>query len=164
METLGGKIDFVLHSIGMSPNVRKKRHYGNLNYDWFLKSIDISGLSFHRFLQVGEKLDAFNEWASVLALSYIASQRTFPGYDDMAQAKSVLESIARSYGERLGRTKRVRVNTISQSPTLTTAGNGISGFNAFYNYAESLSPTWQMHLLMIVPAMLLVYFLTIPVW
>ena len=140
MDILGGKIDFVLHSIGMSPNVRKKRTYGDLNYDWYLKSLDISGVSFHRFLQVGEKLDAFNEWASVLGLSYIASQRTFPDYSDMAQAKAVLESIARSYGERLGRLKKVRVNTISQSPTFTTAGKGISGFLSFYNFANSMSP------------------------
>lgn len=140
MEALGGKVDFVLHSIGMSPNVRKKRDYGNLNYDWMLKTMDISALSFHRFLQVGEQLDAFHEWASVLALTYIASQRTFPDYGDMAQAKSMLESIARSYGDRLGRLKKVRVNTISQSPTLTTAGKGIQGFDAFFNYAEDMSP------------------------
>ncbi len=140
MDLLGGKIDFVLHSIGMSPNVRKGRDYGNLNYDWFLKSIDISALSFHKMLQTAEKLDALNEWASVVALTYIAAQRTFSSYSDMAQAKSVLESIARSYGERLGRLKKVRVNTISQSPTKTTAGTGIDGFDAFYNYAESLSP------------------------
>lgn len=140
MEKLGGKLDFVLHSIGMSPNVRKGRDYGNLNYDWFLKSLDISALSFHKMLQTAEKLDALNEWASVVGLSYIAAQRTFPSYSDMAQAKAVLESIARSYGERYGRLKKVRVNTISQSPTKTTAGTGIDGFDAFYNYAESMSP------------------------
>ncbi|MGB0524809.1 MAG: enoyl-ACP reductase FabI [Flammeovirgaceae bacterium] len=140
VEKLGGKLDFVLHSIGMSPNVRKKRHYGNLNYDWFLKSIDISALSFHKMLQQGEKLDIFNEFASVLGLSYIAAQRTFPDYGDMAQAKAVLESIARSYGQRLGRTKKIRVNTISQSPTYTTAGSGVGGFDAFFDYAERMSP------------------------
>ena len=123
-EILGGKLDFVLHSIGMSPNVRKKKSYGNLNYDWFQKSLDVSALSFHKVMQVGEKLDAFNEWGSILALSYIAAQRTFPDYSDMAQAKAVLESIARSYGYRLGQSKKIRVNTISQSPTWTTAGSG----------------------------------------
>lgn len=140
MEKLGGKLDFVLHSIGMSPNVRKGRDYGNLNYDWFLKSLDISALSFHKMLQVAEKQDALNEYASVLGLSYIAAQRTFDTYGDMAQAKAVLESIARSYGARYGMAKKVRVNTISQSPTKTTAGTGIDGFDAFYEYADRMSP------------------------
>lgn len=140
MEVLGGKIDFVLHSIGMSPNVRKQREYGDLNYDWFLKTLDISGLSFHKIMQVAEKLDVMNEWGSILALTYIASQRTFPDYSDMAQAKSVLESIARSYGYRFAKSKKVRVNTISQSPTKTTAGTGISGFDVFYDYADKMSP------------------------
>ncbi len=119
MEILGGKLDFVLHSIGMSPNVRKDKSYGDLNYDWFLKTLDISGISFHKVLQTAEKTDAMNEWGSVLALTYIAGQRTFPDYGDMAQAKAVLESIARSYGYRFGKLKKVRVNTISQSPTVT---------------------------------------------
>ncbi|WMJ71618.1 SDR family oxidoreductase [Cytophagaceae bacterium ABcell3] len=140
MEALGGKIDFVLHSIGMSPNVRKGKEYGDLNYEWFLKTLDISGLSFHKVLQVAEKKDALNEYASVVALSYIAAQRSFPDYSDMAQAKAVLESIARSYGYKLGKSKKVRVNTISQSPTVTTAGKGISGFNTFIDYAEMMSP------------------------
>jgi enoyl-[acyl-carrier protein] reductase I len=140
MEVLGGKLDFVLHSIGMSPNVRKDRDYGNLNYDWFLKTLDISGLSFHKVLQTAEKTDAMNEWGSIVALSYIAAQRTFPDYSDMAQAKAVLESIARSYGYRFGKRKKVRVNTISQSPTKTTAGSGISGFDVFYDYARMMSP------------------------
>lgn len=139
-EHLGGKLDFILHSIGMSPNVRKKRAYGNLNYDWFQKSLDISALSFHKMMQVAEKMDILNEWGSVVALSYIAAQRTYPDYSDMAQAKAVLESIARSYGQRLGEAKKVRVNTISQSPTPTTAGTGIEGFNVFLEYAEMLSP------------------------
>ncbi len=139
-EILGGKLDFVLHSIGMSPNVRKKKSYGNLNYDWFQKSLDVSALSFHKVMQVGEKLDAFNEWGSILALSYIAAQRTFPDYSDMAQAKAVLESIARSYGYRLGQSKKIRVNTISQSPTRTTAGSGVPGFDIFYDYADKMSP------------------------
>lgn len=140
MEVMGGKLDFVLHSIGMSPNVRKGKSYGDLNYDWFLKTLDISGVSFHKVLQTAEKTDAMNEWGSVLALSYIASQRTFPDYSDMAQAKSVLESIARSYGYRFAKLKNVRVNTISQSPTMTTAGSGVSGFDAFFDYADKMSP------------------------
>lgn len=140
MEILGGKIDFVLHSIGMSPNVRKGKDYGDLNYDWLQKTLDISAISFHKMLQVAEKLDAINEYGSVVALSYIAAQRTFPDYSDMAQAKALLESIARSYGERYGRLKKVRVNTISQSPTKTTAGTGVSGFDAFFEYANMMSP------------------------
>ena len=139
-EILGGKLDFVLHSIGMSPNVRKGKSYGDLNYDWFLKTLDISGVSFHKVLQTAEKTDAMNEWGSILALSYIASQRTFPDYSDMAQAKAVLESIARSYGYRFGKSKKVRVNTISQSPTKTTAGTGVGGFDAFFDYADKMSP------------------------
>lgn len=138
-EVLGGKLDFVLHSIGMSPNVRKGRDYGDLNYDWFLKTLDISGVSFHKVMQTAEKTDAMNEWGSILALTYIAAQRTFPDYSDMAQAKSVLESIARSYGARFA-TKKVRVNTISQSPTMTTAGSGVGGFDVFMDYAEKMSP------------------------
>ena len=140
MNVLDGKLDFVLHSIGMSPNVRKNRSYGDLNYDWFLKTLDISAISFHKIMQTVEKLDAMNEWGSILGLSYIAAQRTFPDYSDMAQAKAMLESIARSYGHRLGRQKRVRVNTISQSPTATTAGNGVPGFDKFYTYAHKMSP------------------------
>jgi len=140
MEVLGGKIDFVLHSIGQSPNVRKGRSYGDLNYEWFKTSLDISGLSFHKVMQTAEKTDAMNEWGSILALSYIAAQRTYPDYSDMAQAKAVLESIARSYGYRFAKLKNVRVNTISQSPTKTTAGAGISGFDVFFDYAQMMSP------------------------
>ncbi len=140
VEALGGKLDFILHSIGMSPNVRKGKDYGDLNYEWFLKTIDISALSFHKLLQVAEKKDVLNESASIVALTYIASQRTFPDYSDMAQAKAVLESIARSYGYRLGKSKNIRVNTISQSPTLTRAGQGISGFDAFLDFADKMSP------------------------
>ena len=139
-EILGGKLDFVLHSIGMSPNIRKGREYGDMNYEWYLKTIDISALSFHKILQTCEKLDALNEYASVLALSYIAAQRAYPDYTDMAQAKAMLESIARSYGQRYGTLKKVRVNTISQSPTKTTAGTGISGFDVFFDYANLMSP------------------------
>lgn len=139
-EILGGKLDFVLHSIGMSPNVRKGRSYGDLNYEWFLKTLDISAISFHKVLQTAEKTDAMNEWGSIVALSYIAAQRTFPDYSDMAQAKAMLESIARSYGYRFAKSKKVRVNTISQSPTKTTAGTGVTGFDAFYEYSDKMSP------------------------
>ncbi|MCE2893953.1 MAG: SDR family oxidoreductase [Flammeovirgaceae bacterium] len=140
MEVLGGKLDFVLHSIGMSPNIRKGKSYGDMNYDWYLKTLDISALSFHKVLQTSEKLGALNEWASVVALSYIAAQRAYPDYTDMAQAKAMLESVARSYGQRYGTAKKVRVNTISQSPTRTTAGAGISGFDVFFDFAQMMSP------------------------
>ncbi|MDN4166557.1 SDR family oxidoreductase [Cytophagales bacterium LB-30] len=140
MELLGGKIDFVLHSIGMSPNIRKGKPYGDLNYDWYQKSIDISALSFHKMMHVAEKLNAMNEWGSVVGLSYIAAQKTFPFYTDMADAKAVLESIARGFGYRYGKAKKVRVNTISQSPTKTTAGSGIDGFSAFADFADKMSP------------------------
>jgi len=136
----GGKIDFLLHSIGMSANIRKGKHYGELDYKFFQQTLDVSALSLHKMLHVAEKQDAFNEWGSVVALSYIAAQRAFLDYTDMSQAKAVLESIARSYGQRLGKLKKVRVNTVSQSPTKTTAGTGISGFDAFYEYAQKLSP------------------------
>lgn len=140
MEVLGGKLDFVLHSIGMSPNIRKGKEYGDMNYEWYLKTLDISALSFHKVLQTSEKLDAMNEWGSIVALSYIAAQRAYPDYTDMAQAKAMLESIARSYGQRYGSKKKVRVNTISQSPTKTTAGAGISGFDVFFDFADLMSP------------------------
>ncbi len=136
----GGKIDFVLHSIGMSPNVRKNIPYTKTNYNNFIKSLDVSALSFHKVLQTAYELDAINEWGSVLALSYIAAQRSFPKYNDMADAKALLESIARSFGQFYGKEKKVRVNTISQSPTVTTAGSGVDGFDAFFNYAERMSP------------------------
>jgi len=140
MEIMDGKIDFVLHSIGMSPNVRKGKDYGDLNYEWFLKTLDVSALSFHKVMQVAEKMDVMNEWGSIVALSYIAAQRTFPDYSDMAQAKAVLESIARSYGYRMAKSKKVRVNTISQSPTITTAGTGVTGFDVFFDFADKMSP------------------------
>ena len=140
MDVLGGKIDFVLHSIGMSINVRKGKSYGDLNYEWMQKGLDISAISLHKFLQVGEKLDAINEWGSVVALSYIAAQRTYSFYSDMAEAKAMLESIARSYGYRYGKAKNVRVNTISQSPVMTKAGAGVKGISGFFNFADSMSP------------------------
>lgn len=140
MEVLGGKLDFVLHSIGMSVNVRKGKHYTDENYDWTMKGFDVSALSFHKVLQTTMKLDAMNEWGSVVALTYIAAQRVFPDYNDMADNKSYLESIARSFGYHYGIAKKVRVNTISQSPTMTTAGSGVKGFNEFINYSEKMSP------------------------
>ena len=140
MEVLGGKIDFVLHSIGMSPNVRKGKPYDGTNYDWYHKTMDVSAMSLHKVLQVAKKMDAINEWGSVVALTYIAAQRVFPDYNDMADAKSLLESITRSFGYHYGEAKKVRVNTISQSPTVTTAGSGVKGFDAFINYAEDMSP------------------------
>ena len=140
METLGGKIDFVLHSIGMSPNVRKERHYSDLDYNFLDKTLDVSAVSFHKVLQTARKLDAINEWGSVVALSYVAAQRTFFGYNDMADAKALLESIARSFGYIYGRERRVRINTISQSPTVTTAGSGVKGFDRLLDFAERMSP------------------------
>ncbi|MFK7947013.1 MAG: enoyl-ACP reductase [Saprospiraceae bacterium] len=140
MEILGGKIDFVLHSIGMSINVRKGREYTNLKHDWTLKSLDVSALSFHKMLQTAYKMDAINDWGSVLGLSYMAAQRTFPDYNEMAEAKSMLESIARSFGYHYGTRNKVRVNTISQSPTMTTAGSGVKGFGDFFSYAEKVAP------------------------
>ena len=140
METLGGKIDFILHSIGMSVNVRKGRHYTDQNYDFTVKGLDVSAMSFHKVMQSAWKLEAMNDYGSILALSYIAAQRTFPDYNDMADNKSFLESIARSFGYHYGKRNKVRVNTISQSPTITTAGSGVKGFDGFFKYAEQISP------------------------
>ncbi len=140
MEALGGKIDFVLHSIGMSLNVRKKREYTNVNYDWMHKTFDISAMSFHRVMQTAYKMDAMNDWGSIIALTYIAAQRVFPDYSEMAESKALLESFARSFGYHYAKSKKVRVNTISQSPTWTTAGSGVKGFQEFFDYAEKMSP------------------------
>lgn len=140
VEVLGGKLDFVLHSIGMSVNVRKKKDYTDLNYDWMQKTFDVSAISFHKMMQVLYKLDAMNEWGSILALSYIAAQRTFPDYSEMAESKSLLESFARSFGYHYAKKAKVRVNTISQSPTMTTAGSGVKGFTEFFSYADKMSP------------------------
>ncbi|GAB1416772.1 enoyl-ACP reductase [Paludibacter sp.] len=140
MEALGGKIDFILHSIGMSPNVRKKRTYDNLDYSLLNQTLDISAISFHKILQVAYKKDAINDWGSVVALSYGAAQRTMYGYNDMADAKAMLESIARSFGYIYGRHRNVRINTISQSPTVTTAGSGIKGFDSLVDFSERMSP------------------------
>jgi enoyl-[acyl-carrier protein] reductase I len=140
MEILGGKIDFVLHSIGMSPNVRKGKHYTESNYQFYNQTMDVSAISLHKTLATLYKHDALNEWGSVVALTYIAAQRIFPDYNDMADAKSLLESITRSFGYHYGIKNKVRVNTISQSPTVTTAGQGIKGFTEFINFSEQMSP------------------------
>lgn len=135
----GGKIDFVLHSIGMSLNVRKGKHYTEMDYEWNKKTLDISATSLHRVLRTAWDMDALNEWGSVVALTYIAAQRVFPDYNEMADAKALLESIARSFGYHYGVRKKVRINTVSQSPTRTTAGSGVKGFDAFIDYAEKMS-------------------------
>lgn len=140
MDVLGGKIDFVLHSIGMSVNIRKNIPYTELNYDFFNKGIDVSAMSFHKMLAVAHKLDALNDHASVVALTYIAAQRAYPFYTDMADIKAMLESIARTFGYHYGKAKKVRINTVSQSPTKTTAGSGIKGFSKFYEFADMQSP------------------------
>ncbi|MBK8349961.1 MAG: SDR family oxidoreductase [Saprospiraceae bacterium] len=140
MEIVGGKLDFVLHSIGMSVNVRKKKDYTDLNYEWMKTTFDVSAISFHKVMQVAMKKDAMNEWGSILALSYIAAQRTFPDYSEMAESKALLESFARSFGYHWAKKARVRVNTISQSPTVTTAGSGVKGFGDFFGYADKMSP------------------------
>lgn len=140
MEILGGKVDFVLHSIGMSINVRKGKAYTDLNHDWMQKTFDVSAISFHKMMQVMWKLDAINNWGSILALTYIAAQRTFPDYNEMAESKALLESFARSFGYHFGVRNKVRVNTISQSPTMTTAGSGVKGFTEFFGYADKMSP------------------------
>ena len=140
MEHFGGKFDFILHSIGMSPNVRKGRTYDDLDYDFLSKTLDISAISFHKVIQVARKKDAINDWGSIVALTYIAAQRTLYGYNDMADAKALLESIARSFGYIYGREHHVRVNTISQSPTMTTAGSGVKGMDKLFDFANRMSP------------------------
>ena len=140
MEIFSGRFDFILHSIGMSPNVRKDIPYEKTSYENMLKTFDISALSFHRILQTAYKYDAINEWGSVVALSYVASQRTLVGYNDMGDAKALLESIARSFGYIYGRDRKVRINTISQSPTPTTAGSGVHGIESLIDFSDRMSP------------------------
>lgn len=137
---LGGKIDFVLHSIGMSVNVRKGKEYTDLNHDWMLKTFDVSAISFHKVMQVAYKMDVMADKGSILALTYIAAQRVFPDYSEMAESKALLESFARSFGYHFGIKNGVRVNTVSQSPTMTTAGQGVKGFDKFFDYADTMSP------------------------
>lgn len=139
-EVLGGKLDFVLHSIGMSINVRKGKEYTNLKHDWMQKTFDISAISFHKMMQVLYNGDHMQDWGSIMALTYIAAQRTFPDYSEMAESKALLESFARSFGYHFGIKNHVRVNTISQSPTMTTAGKGVKGFTEFFDYADKMSP------------------------
>jgi enoyl-[acyl-carrier protein] reductase I len=140
MEHFGGKFDFILHSVGMSPNLRKGLSYENLNYEYLSKTLDISAISFHKVIRAAYEKDALNEWGSIVALTYLAAQRTVCGYNDMADAKALLESIARSFGYIYGQKKRVRINTVSQSPTLTTAGSGVAGLDKLLDYAEVVSP------------------------
>lgn len=140
MDILGGKLDFVLHSIGMSVNIRKKKAYTDLNYEWMRKTYDVSAVSFHKMMQVLFQKDAMTDWGSILGLTYIAAQRVFPDYSEMAESKSLLESYARSFGYHFGEAKNVRVNTVSQSPTVTTAGSGVTGFDKFFNYSDKMSP------------------------
>ena len=140
MEHFGGKFDFVLHAVAMSPNIRKGRPYTDVNYDFFQKTVDLSALSFHKLLQTLYKKDALKEWGSVVALSYIAADRAMPGYNDMADAKAMLQSITRNFGLVYGREKHVRINTVSQSPTMTTAGQGIDGMVEMVGYADRISP------------------------
>ena len=140
LEHFGGKIDFILHSVGMSMNMRKNNHYTALNYDFTHKTFDISAISFHRVLQLAYQMDAISEWGSVVALTYIAAQRVFPDYNEMADAKALLESITRSFGYQYAKKNKVRINTISQSPTRTTAGSGVKGFDGFIAFAEKMSP------------------------
>ncbi|MBI3717066.1 MAG: SDR family oxidoreductase [Sphingobacteriales bacterium] len=140
MEHFGGKVDFVLHSIGMSLNVRKGKHYTEMDYLWNQKTLDISAMSLHRVLRTAWDMDAISDWGSVVALTYIAAQRVFPDYNEMADAKALLESVTRSFGYHYGVRNKVRINTISQSPTKTTAGSGVKGFDGFISYAEKMSP------------------------
>ena len=140
IQVFGGKFDFILHSIGMSPNVRKDIPYEQINYPNMLRTFDISALSFHRILQTAYKYDAINEWGSVVALSYVAAQRTLSGYNDMGDAKALLESIARTFGYIYGRDRKVRINTISQSPTPTTAGSGVHGMESLLDFSDRMSP------------------------
>jgi enoyl-[acyl-carrier protein] reductase I len=140
VDVLGGKIDFILHAIGMSINVRKKKSYTELNYDWHHKTLDISAMSFHRVMQLAYEHEVMNDWGSILALTYIAAQRIFPDYSEMAESKALLESYARSFGYHFAKKNNVRVNTISQSPTITTAGSGVKGFDDFFSYSDKMSP------------------------
>ncbi|MAW30566.1 MAG: enoyl-ACP reductase [Flavobacteriales bacterium] len=140
MDYFGSKFDFILHSIGMSVNVRKGKQYYDMNYDWTQKGMDVSAMSFHKTIKAAFDIDALNEYASIIALSYVAAQRVFHSYNDMADNKALLESIARSFGYHYGLKKNVRVNTVSQSPTITTAGSGVDGFDGFYKFADDLSP------------------------
>ncbi|MDB5035418.1 MAG: Enoyl-[acyl-carrier-protein] reductase [Chlorobi bacterium] len=134
-----GPVDFIIHSIGMSQNIRKSLPYEALNYDWYLRTLDVSAVSLHRILTSALKNDAIKNGGSVVAMTYIAAQRNYSSYSDMGDAKSLLESIARSYGTRLAE-RGIRINTVSQSPTYTRAGSGIENFDKMYDYADRVSP------------------------
>lgn len=138
-EHFGGGVDFVLHAIGMSHNIRKKKEYEQINYRWYQQSLDISAISLHRVLHHADEAGILNDGGSVIALSYIGAQRIFSKYSDMNDAKALLESIARNYGSRLAK-RGIRVNTVSQAPTKTSAGSGIKGFDGMYTFAEKLAP------------------------
>ncbi|MBN8688761.1 MAG: SDR family oxidoreductase [Chitinophagales bacterium] len=140
MAHFGGKIDFILHSVGMSINMRKGHHYTEISYTHNHKTLDISAISLHKLLHTAWNMDAISDWGSVVALTYIAAQRVFPDYNEMADAKALLESITRNFGYHYGVRNKVRINTISQSPTRTTAGSGVKGFDGFISYAEKMSP------------------------
>ncbi len=134
-----GSIDFIVHAIGMGLNVRKKRPYEDLNYGWLMKSLDISAVSLHRIVHHGLETGALADNGSIVALSYIGAQRTFSAYSEMGDAKALLESIVRSFGYRLGK-RGIRINSISQGPTKTTAGTGIAGFEAMFQFADKIAP------------------------
>lgn len=140
MAHFGGPFDFVLHAVGMSPNIRKGRPYEDPNYDFFMKTLDISALSLHKLLGTLYRKDALKEWGSVVALTYIAADRVMPGYNDMADAKAMLQSVARNFGMVYGKSRHVRINTVSQSPTPTTAGSGIKGMERMLGCADAYSP------------------------
>lgn len=140
MKNFGGGFDFILHAVGMSINIRKSKKYEEADYQFFLKTLDISAMSFHKLMNVLYRKDALNDYGSVVALSYLAADRAVEGYNDMADAKAMLQSVARNFGYIYGRRRHVRVNTVSQSPTLTTAGSGIAGMQRMFNYTDMASP------------------------
>ena len=136
----GGKIDFVLHGVAQSVNLRRHKSYEELNYEYYKQTLDISAMSLHKMIRTAMEQDALAEGASVVALSYIASERYFLGYNDMGDAKALLESIARQLGAIYGQKKKVRINIVSQSPTRTKAGGQWKEIDFFYRYSDQLSP------------------------
>ena len=134
-----GEVDFIVHSIGMSQNIRKEKPYRQLNYDWYLRTLDVSAISLHKMITAALDNKAIADGASIVAMSYIAAQRNYSTYSDMGDAKALLESIVRSYGSRLA-THGIRINTISQSPTQTRAGSGIDNFDKMFEFADRTSP------------------------
>ncbi len=134
-----GPLDFVVHAIGMGVNIRKNKAYEELDYNWLHQTLDISAMSLHRVITAADEQEALADGGSIVALSYIGAQRTFSKYSEMGDAKALLESIVRSYGYRLA-DRRIRLNAISQSPTRTTAGKGIEGFDAMFEFGDRISP------------------------